>query len=84
MLHLGSTTWRSAEVCYEINEITMSVIFVLILVSMTVAGGFLGLFIWASRSGQFDDTVTPSMRMLFDNKSRKNEEKTSESKKTNS
>ncbi|TRX52658.1 cbb3-type cytochrome oxidase assembly protein CcoS [Fulvivirga sp. M361] len=49
----------------------MAVIFVLILVSMTVAGGFLGLFIWATKSGQFDDTVTPSMRMLFDNKSSK-------------
>ena len=50
----------------------MAVIFVLILVSMTVAGGFLGLFIWANKSGQFDDTVTPSMRMLFDNKSSRN------------
>lgn len=51
----------------------MSVIFVLILVSMIVAGGFLTLFIWASKSGQFDDTVTPSIRMLFDDK--KKEEK---------
>ncbi|MEM9858228.1 MAG: cbb3-type cytochrome oxidase assembly protein CcoS [Bacteroidota bacterium] len=46
----------------------MSVIFILILISMIVGGSFLGLFIWASRSGQFDDTVTPSMRMLFDDK----------------
>ena len=46
----------------------MSVIFILILISMIVGGSFLALFIWASRSGQFDDTVTPSMRMLFDNK----------------
>ncbi len=46
----------------------MSVIFVLILISMVVAGGFLALFIWAVRSGQFDDTVTPSIRMLFENK----------------
>lgn len=34
---------------------------------MVVGGSFLVLFIWASKSGQFDDTVTPSMRMLFDN-----------------
>ncbi|MEM6524486.1 MAG: cbb3-type cytochrome oxidase assembly protein CcoS [Bacteroidota bacterium] len=46
----------------------MQVIFVLILISMVVGGSFLGLFIWASKSGQFDDTVTPSIRMLFDDK----------------
>lgn len=46
----------------------MSVIFVLIVISMVVAGGFLGLFIWAAKSGQFDDTVTPSIRMLFEDK----------------
>jgi len=49
----------------------MSVIFVLIIISMTVAGSFLALFVWASKSGQFDDTVTPSMRMLFDDKKKK-------------
>ena len=27
---------------------------------------FLGAFIWAIRSGQFDDDYTPSVRMLFD------------------
>jgi len=48
----------------------MSVIFVLIIVSMVVAGAFLGLFVWANKSGQFDDTVTPSMRMLFEGKKR--------------
>ena len=46
----------------------MSVLFVLILVSMVVAGGFLALFIWAVKSGQFDDTFTPSIRMLFEDK----------------
>lgn len=46
----------------------MSVIFILILISMVVAGSFLGLFIWASKSGQFDDSVTPGMRILFDEK----------------
>lgn len=38
---------------------------------MVVAGGFLGLFIWAAKSGQFDDTVTPSIRMLFEDKKKK-------------
>jgi len=31
-----------------------------------VAGGFLIAFIWAVRSGQYDDDYTPSVRMLFD------------------
>jgi len=27
---------------------------------------FLGAFIWAVKSGQFDDSKTPSIRILFD------------------
>jgi cbb3-type cytochrome oxidase maturation protein len=42
----------------------MSVILILILASLGVALGFLGAFFWAVKSGQFDDTLTPSMRML--------------------
>lgn len=53
----------------------MKVIFILILISMVVAGSFLALFIWASKSGQFDDTVTPSMRILFEKKKSKSTEK---------
>ena len=49
----------------------MSVIFILILASISVAGAFLALFIWANKSGQFDDTTTPSIRMLFDDKPKK-------------
>ncbi|MFA9390458.1 MAG: cbb3-type cytochrome oxidase assembly protein CcoS [Prolixibacteraceae bacterium] len=44
----------------------MSVIFVLILISLMVAIAFLVLFIWAVKSGQYDDDYTPSVRMLFD------------------
>ena len=44
----------------------MSVVAVLILFSMLVAGGFLAAFLWAVRSGQFRDRHTPSIRMLFD------------------
>lgn len=44
----------------------MSVILILIIASISVAGGFLIAFIWAVRSGQFDDTYSPSVRMLFD------------------
>ncbi len=44
----------------------MSVVVILLLASVLVAGGFLVAFLWAARSGQYDDLVTPSMRMLFD------------------
>ncbi|MFO1501338.1 MAG: cbb3-type cytochrome oxidase assembly protein CcoS [Verrucomicrobiota bacterium] len=42
----------------------MSVIFLLIPLSVLLATGFLGAFVWAVRSGQYDDTCTPSMRLL--------------------
>lgn len=44
----------------------MNVILILIVVSLGIALFFLGGFIWAVRSGQFDDTCTPSMRVLTD------------------
>jgi cbb3-type cytochrome oxidase maturation protein len=33
---------------------------------MLVAGSFLFLFLHAVKKGQYDDTYTPSVRMLFD------------------
>ena len=42
----------------------MSVIIILILASLAVALTFLGAFIWAVRSGQYEDTCTPAMRVL--------------------
>jgi cbb3-type cytochrome oxidase maturation protein len=44
----------------------MSVIILLIVAGGTVAAGFLGAFAWAVLSGQFDDTSTPPIRILFD------------------
>ena len=44
----------------------MSVLVLLIVAGGTVAVGFLGAFLWAVRSGQFDDTTAPPIRMLFD------------------
>jgi len=44
----------------------MSVIFFLIIIGIVVAGGFLVAFIWSAKSGQYDDTYTPSIRILFD------------------
>jgi cbb3-type cytochrome oxidase maturation protein len=42
----------------------MSVILILIFASLTVALLFLGAFIWSVRNGQYEDTITPAMRML--------------------
>ncbi|WP_396164410.1 cbb3-type cytochrome oxidase assembly protein CcoS [Flavobacterium sp.] len=44
----------------------MSVIYLLITISIVVAVVFLGAFIRAVKSGQYDDDYTPSVRMLFD------------------
>ena len=45
----------------------MSVVVVLIIASVIVATAFFVAFLWAVRSGQYDDKYTPSVRMLFDN-----------------
>lgn len=46
----------------------MEIIGLLIAISLIIAIGFLGVFIWNLRSGQYEDTYTPSIRMLFDDK----------------
>jgi cbb3-type cytochrome oxidase maturation protein len=51
----------------------MSIIFMLILISLVVALLFLAAFFWAVRSGQYDDDYTPSIRMLFDDKVKKDQ-----------
>jgi cbb3-type cytochrome oxidase maturation protein len=52
----------------------MSVIVILILASLSIALAFLGGFIWAVRSGQYEDTSTPSMRILADDAGQKRPE----------
>ena len=44
----------------------MSVIYLLIGISIFVALGFFIAFLFAVRTGQYDDDYTPSVRMLFD------------------
>jgi cbb3-type cytochrome oxidase maturation protein len=46
----------------------MSAIYLLIPLSIAVAAAFLAAFIWAVRTGQFEDTCTPSMRVLTDDR----------------
>jgi cbb3-type cytochrome oxidase maturation protein len=51
----------------------MIVILLLIPLSILIAVGFLAAFIWAVRSGQYEDTCTPAMRVLIEEKRGKNE-----------
>ncbi len=44
----------------------MSAIFFLIGCSVFIALIFLAAFFWANKTGQHDDTYTPSIRMLFE------------------
>ena len=44
----------------------MEVVYITIGVSIIVAVGFFIAFIKTVKSGQYDDTYTPSVRMLFD------------------
>jgi cbb3-type cytochrome oxidase maturation protein len=56
------------------------VIVLLIAVSLLVAIGFLLAFLIAVRKGQYKDTHTPAIRMLFDENDKENKvEKKSES-----
>lgn len=48
----------------------MSALFVLIGISIIVAGSFLVAFLWNVHNGQYDDDYTPSVRMLFDNENK--------------
>lgn len=44
----------------------MSIIYVLLAISVCVAIIFFVLFVVSVRKGQYDDTYTPSVRMLFE------------------
>lgn len=45
----------------------MSVVILLLLASILVAGGFLLAFLWSVKTGQMDDDYGPSVRILFGN-----------------
>jgi cbb3-type cytochrome oxidase maturation protein len=55
----------------------MNIIILLISISLIIATGFLVAFMWNLRSGQYDDTYSPSVRMLFDDKPVKQRKKPS-------
>ncbi|MFD2100718.1 cbb3-type cytochrome oxidase assembly protein CcoS [Flagellimonas iocasae] len=68
----------------------MSVIYVLLAISISVAVVFFAVFVLSVKSGQYDDTYTPSVRMLFDDElvdktdaSEKRDKKIKQTKSTN-
>ncbi len=44
----------------------MQIVLILIAASLIVALIFLCAYLWAVKSGQYDDKYTPSIRILFD------------------
>lgn len=44
----------------------MSALFVLVSLSLVVAGSFLGAFIWSVRDNQYEDNKGAALRMLHD------------------
>ena len=61
----------------------MSVIYLLLTISIVVAIVFFVAFILAVKQGQFDDSYTPSVRMLFEDELIKENSKTKRSTKKN-
>jgi cbb3-type cytochrome oxidase maturation protein len=53
----------------------MEVIFILIGISLILAGSFLFLFFRAMKGGQFDDNHTPAIRILFENEPKTKDKK---------
>jgi cbb3-type cytochrome oxidase maturation protein len=49
----------------------MGIIILLIGISLIIAVTFLLVFFWNMKSGQYDDTYTPSVRVLFEDKEKK-------------
>jgi cbb3-type cytochrome oxidase maturation protein len=46
----------------------MSVIVLILILSLCIASVFLASFIWSVKNGQYEDEISSSQRILFDNK----------------
>lgn len=44
----------------------MGIIYLMLIVSLVIALFFLVSFLWATKSGQYDDDYTPSVRILYE------------------
>ncbi|TNF49876.1 MAG: cbb3-type cytochrome oxidase assembly protein CcoS [Bacteroidetes bacterium] len=50
----------------------MGMIYLMLIVSLLIALFFLLSFFWATKSGQFEDDFTPSVRILYDDENKLN------------
>ncbi|WP_430407009.1 cbb3-type cytochrome oxidase assembly protein CcoS [Fluviicola sp.] len=48
-------------------------IYIMLIVSLCLAVFFLVIFLWATKTGQYDDDYSPSVRILYEDESTKNE-----------
>ena len=53
----------------------MSALYILVVVSICVAGSFLGAFIWSVKTNQYEDNQGAAIRMLYDDEIQKNNHK---------
>jgi cbb3-type cytochrome oxidase maturation protein len=66
---LTGSTFKAAHFPFPILNFPfpiMTIFYLLIGCSIAMALIFLVGFLWSIRSGQYDDTYTPSVRMLFE------------------
>jgi len=54
----------------------MKILVALIVISLVVALVFLWLFVWSVHTGQYDDTDSPAVRILYEDKPKPKKEKT--------
>jgi cbb3-type cytochrome oxidase maturation protein len=81
-LYLAPKLVKKASLGAKHIDTGMKIIILLIIVSLIVALGFLSAFLWAVRSGQYDDDVGPAVRILFDEGSEPATEENSQTKTT--
>ena len=55
------------------KPLVMGVIFLLLGISLVVALGFFVAFLFSVKNGQFDDSHTPAIRILFDDEKHPND-----------
>ena len=51
----------------------MGMIYIMLIVSLCLAVFFLGIFLWATKTGQYDDDYSPSVRILYEDEADHNE-----------
>ncbi|NDF59958.1 MAG: cbb3-type cytochrome oxidase assembly protein CcoS [Crocinitomicaceae bacterium] len=56
----------------------MGIIYIMLIVSLIVALFFLGSFLWAIKTGQYEDDYTPSVRILFEDELISNNQNTTQ------